>query len=187
MISQTDQIEDVTFHALAHQTRRTIIRIVQSKSKGVSYTELLTELALSTGRLNYHLDQLKGIIEKNNSNNYILTPFGEKAVEHLNLIEQRRSSEDEKYVKVAALYQRTSLQPIMKAVLSLGIAATVFLLLVWAYIGYIAFSEGAPLVVYVILPFLLALGAGLLGILVYALAKSPIWIKRLEQRYFGEN
>ncbi|MCW4004831.1 MAG: helix-turn-helix domain-containing protein [Candidatus Bathyarchaeota archaeon] len=91
MLTKSEQIENVTFQALAHQTRRTIIRIVQSRKQGISYTELITELGLSTGKLNYHLEQLKGLIEKNSSNYYVLTSFGEKAVEHLNLIQQRTS------------------------------------------------------------------------------------------------
>ncbi|MCW3996578.1 MAG: helix-turn-helix domain-containing protein [Candidatus Bathyarchaeota archaeon] len=52
MLSQNEQIENVTFQALAHPSRRTILRVVRSKNQGVSYTELITELALSTGKLN---------------------------------------------------------------------------------------------------------------------------------------
>ena len=88
MFNQNEQIESVTFQALAHPIRRTIIRIVNSRSQGISYTELITELGLSTGKLNYHLEQLKGILEKNSSNYYVLTPFGKKAVDHLNLIRE---------------------------------------------------------------------------------------------------
>lgn len=122
MFDENEQLQNVTFQALAHPTRRTIIRIVKSRGQGTSYTELITGLGLSTGKLNYHLEQLKGLIEKNNSQFYVLTPFGEKAVEHLNLIQQRASTEDEKYVIVAALSQKGSLQPIVKAILIINIA-----------------------------------------------------------------
>jgi hypothetical protein len=84
LLNEKEQIETVTFQALAHPTRRTIIRIVQMRNQGVSYTELITELGLSTGKLNYHLEQLKGLIEKNSDHFYVLTPFGAKALEHLN-------------------------------------------------------------------------------------------------------
>ncbi len=123
MINQNEQIENVTFQALAHPTRRTIIRIVESRNQGISYTELITELGMSTGKLNYHLEQLKGLIEKNSNQHYVLTPFGKKAIEHLNLIEQKISSEDEKYVKIAVLSQKTSLQPIVKAFLAISIVS----------------------------------------------------------------
>ncbi len=96
MINQNEQIENVTFQALAYPTRRTIIRIVQSRNQGISYTELITELGMSTGKLNYHIEQLKGLIEKNSSQHYVLTPFGKKANEHLNLINQKISPDDEK-------------------------------------------------------------------------------------------
>jgi len=187
MLSQNEQIENVTFQALAHPTRRTIIRIVRSRSAGVSYTELITELGLSAGKLNYHLEQLKGVLEKNSNNYYVLTPFGQKAVEHLNLIEQRTSSEDEKYVKIAALSQKISLQPVVKAFLIISIVMMIVIISLWAYLGYIAIMEGAPIIVYVLLPVLIAVGLSIFGVLVYALVKTPMWLKRFEQRFFGEN
>jgi len=185
-LSKDMEIENVTFQALAHPIRRSIIRIINSRNQGISYTELITELGLSTGKLNYHLEQLKGLIEKNSYHYYVLTPFGKKVIEHLNLVDQRISSEDEKYVKVASLAQNASLQPIMKAFLSIGIVAMTFLIFLWIYIGYITISEGAPLIIYVILPVLTSLGLCVLVLLVYALLRSPLWIRRLERRYFGE-
>ena len=186
-MNQNEQIENVTFQALAHQTRRTIIRIVQSRSQGTSYTELITELGMSPGKLNYHLEQLKGLIEKNSNQRYVLTPFGKKAVEHLDLVEQKISSEDEKYVKIAALSQKTSLQPIVKAFLTISIVLSAVLVTVWGYLAYIFIIEGAPLIVYLLMPVLIAVWFGLLGSLLYALVRAPMWIKRFEQRVFGEN
>ena len=185
MWSQNEQVENVTFQALANQTRRTIIRIVQSKNQGVSYTELITELGLSTGKLNYHLDQLKGLIEKNSAHRYVLTPLGEKAVAQLNLIEQNIDSEDEKYIKIAALSQKTSLQPIVKAFLLFGIAMIGLIISIWVYLTYIVTVEGAPIVIYLLLPALITIGIGVLVTLVYALIETPPWIKRFEQRHFG--
>ncbi len=186
MSSQNEQIENVTFQALSHPIRRTIVRIAHSRSQGVSYTELITELGQSTGKLNYHLEQLRGILEKNNSSYYVLTPFGKKVVEHLNLIEQRISSEDEKYVRIAAFSQKTSLQPIVKAFLAIGIVMSAVAISAWAFLAYIAITEGAPFVVYVFLPVLFVVGFALLGLLTYAALKTPSWVKRFEQRFFGE-
>jgi len=187
MMNQNEQIENITFQALAHPTRRTIIRIVESRNQGISYTELITELGMSTGKLNYHLEQLKGLIEKNINQHYVLTPFGKKAVEHLNLIEQKISSEDEKYVKIAVLSQKTSLQPIVRAFLTISIVLSAVLTAIWGYLAYIIIKEGAPLIVYILMPVLIAVGFGLLGTLIYALVKAPSWIKRFEQRFFGGN
>jgi predicted transcriptional regulator len=186
MMNQNEQIENVTFQALAHPTRRTIIRIVESRNQGISYTELITELGMSTGKLNYHLEQLKGLIEKNSNQRYILTPFGKKTVEHLNLIEQKISSEDEKYVKIAVLSQKTSLQPIVKAFLTISIALSAVLTAVWVFLAYVFIVEGAPLIVFILMPVLISVGFALLGSLVYALVKAPSWVKRFEQRFFGE-
>lgn len=187
MMNQNEQIENVTFQALAHQTRRTIIRIVESRNQGISYTELIVELGMSTGKLNYHLEQLRGLLEKNSNQHYVLTPFGKKAVDHLNLIEQKISSEDEKYVKIAVLSQKTSLQPIVKAFLTISIVLSAVLTTIWVYLAYIIISEGGPVIVYILLPVLIAVGFGLFGTLVYALVRAPSWVKRFEQRFFGEN
>jgi predicted transcriptional regulator len=186
MMNKTEQIENVTFQALAHSTRRTIIRLIHARNQGISYTELITELRMSTGKLNYHLEQLKGLIEKNSNQHYVLTPFGKKAIEHLNLIEQETSSEDEKYVKIAVLSQKTSLQPIVKTFLTISISLSAVLIAIWVFLFYVFLNEGAPLVVYVLMPVLIVVGFGLFGTLVYALVKSPSWVKRFEQRSFGE-
>jgi len=87
---------------------------------------------MSTGKLNnYHLEQLKGQIEKNNNQHYVLTPFGKKAIEHLNLIEQKFSPEDEKYVKISVLSQKTNLHSIVRAFLTISIALSAVLTPIW--------------------------------------------------------
>jgi hypothetical protein len=173
---------------LAHPIRRTILRFVQSRPQGVSYTELVADLGLSTGKLNYHLEQLKGVLEKNSSGYYVLSPFGQKSVEHLKLIEQRTSGEDERYVKIAANSQNVSLQPIVRAFLLLGITAMLFVLGVCGFLVYVALTESAPSpIVYVIPPIGFTFGAIILGVQVYALVKAPLWLKRLERRFFGES
>ncbi len=187
MSTQNEQIETVTFQALAHPIRRTIIRLVQSHSQGVTYTELLTDLGLPTGKLNYHLEQLKGVIEKDSSSAYVLTSFGKKAVEHLNLIEQRTNSEDQKYVQIASLSHKGSLQPIIKSFLILTIIMMTVFTGLWVYIGCIAYIEGAPSVVFVLLPIGITVGLGVLSVSVYALLKTPMWLRRFEQRFFGES
>jgi predicted transcriptional regulator len=187
MMSRNEQIENVIFQALANPTRRRIIRLLEARDQGMSYTELITDVGMSTGKLNYHLDQLRGLIEKNGNQRYILTSFGKKATDHLNLIEQKITSEDEKYFKIAVLSQKASLQPIVKAFLSISIFLSAILTSVWIFLAYMFVTEGAPVIVYVLMPFLIAVGIGLLGSLVYALVKTPSWVKRFEQRLFGDS
>ena len=180
-----EEIENVLFQVLAHPMRRTVLKIVSSSQNGVTYTELITELGLPTGKLNYHLEQLEGLIEKKDERHYILTPFGLKAVNQLNLIKHEAEPSDERYVKTAAKAQKTSLQPALKSFLLIGAAFSALFIAIWGYIGYIAITEGAPVIVYGILPVLIALGVGLLGTLIYAFKKAPEWIRRLEHRFVG--
>ncbi len=180
-----NQVEKVIFQALAHPMRRTILKIVASRAQGISYTELITEVGLSTGKMNYHLEQLRGLIEKNSERHYVLTPFGIKALNQLNLARQEMTSDDEKYFRMAESAQESSLQPALKSFLLVGIAFSLLIILFWSYMAYIAILEGAPLIVYVALPILIAIGIGFLWSLITAFMKAPDWIKRFEQRFFG--
>ncbi len=165
--------------------RRAILEIIDSKSK-VSYTELIMELQLSTGKLNYHIDCLEGLIEKNRERHYVLTPLGRKAINQLNLIKQETSADDEKYVKAAERAQKTSLQPAVRSFLLVGLAFSIIIVVVWSYLAFIVLTEGAPIFVYILLPTLIAIGIGLICSIVYALFKSPLWVRRLERRFFGQ-
>lgn len=185
MFESKSQIENIVFQALSHQIRRTILKIISSRASGVPYTELIVELALSTGKLNYHLEQLAGLITKNDKGYYVLTPFGEKALNQLNLITQDLSPEDEKYVRIAAASQKSSIQPALKSFLTVNIIASSTMVLVLIYIAYMAITEGAPIIVYLLLPVLIAVGLGLTASFILALKKTPEWIKRFERRFFG--
>ena len=180
------QVENAVFQALAHSMRRTILKIVNS-TDGITYSELITELQLPTGKLNYHLEQLEGLIEKNQDRHYVLTPLGKKALNQLNLIKQETSTADEKYVKTAETAQKTSLQPAVRSFLLIGIAFSFIIVFIWSYIAFIALTEGAPVIVYVLLPLLIGVGIGLIGSLIYALLTSPEWVRRLERRFLGSS
>lgn len=185
MFEEQEEVESVVFQALAHPMRRTILRIVAARSEGVSYTELITELCLSTGKLNYHLEQLEGLIVKNEDRRYILTSLGEKALNQLHQIKQVSSPDDMKFLRIARASQGSSLRPALKFFLLVGVAFSFVILFVLAYVAYIAITEGAPLVVYVLLPILIAAGVGLVGSLVLALRKTPDWLRRVERRFLG--
>ena len=185
MFEPKEQIENIVFQALSHPIRRTILKIIASRSDGVTYTELVIELSLSTGKLNYHLEQLGGLIGKNNKRYYVLTPFGKKALNQLNLITQELSPEDEKYIRIAEASQKSSLQPTLKLFLIVNVVASLMVLLVLSTVAYMAITEGAPMIVYVLLSILFAIGLGLTASFILALKKKPEWIKRFERRFFG--
>ncbi len=185
MFEVEENVERVIFQALSHPMRRTILRIIGSRPEGISYSELIAELSLSTGKLNYHIEQLQGLIERDVNHRYFLTSFGRKALNQLEQLRREVSSEDENFVKMARLSQQSSLQPALRAFLLVGVAFLLLILFMWGYMAYIAVSEGAPFIVYVILPVLFVIGFGLLASLVLALKKTPDWVKRLERRLLG--
>jgi DNA-binding transcriptional ArsR family regulator len=180
-----EQIENIVFQALAHPMRRNILKIVGSRSEGVTYSELLTELSLSTGKLNYHVEQLGGLIGKNDERRYVLTSFGKKALNQLILIKHEVTPEDEKYVRIAEVSQKSSLQPALKAFLLISIAFSSVVLSVWIYLTYVLITEGAPLITYVLMPILITIGIVLLSSLILAWKKTPEWIRRVERRLIG--
>jgi len=65
---------------LKDETRRKIVLLL-NENNALSHTDLIEELGfLSTGRLNYHLKQLNGLLTKNGDGKYILTEKGKLAV-----------------------------------------------------------------------------------------------------------
>ena len=69
--------EDAVFEGLSHKTRRKIIEYIGLKGKA-TYSELLEATGVETGVLNYHLNKIKKLVEKNGGE-YKLTPLGWKA------------------------------------------------------------------------------------------------------------
>ncbi len=181
----SEEIEEIIIQALGHEARRTILKIISSSEKGALYTDLMIELGLSTGKLNYHLRKLEGLVEKNKERRYVLTPLGRQTMSILNSITQTISSDYENYVKTAQRAQRSTLHPIVKSFIYISMAFISVILFVWGFLTYIVVTEGGPFIVYVLLPILLSIGFAVLGWLVYALKKAPKCLKRFEKRWFG--
>ncbi|NHJ46746.1 MAG: PH domain-containing protein [Asgard group archaeon] len=76
---------EYVLRAISHNIRRNMLSLI-SENSSQSYTELLSKLSLSTGKLNFHLKQLTGIIEKQEDGLYILTKVGEQAIKILGQI-----------------------------------------------------------------------------------------------------
>ena len=69
--------EDKLFQALAHKTRRLILRSLAEEGPQ-TYTSLLRKTGLSTGTLNHHLEKMRGLITSNRGL-YELTEDGWRA------------------------------------------------------------------------------------------------------------
>lgn len=102
-----NEIEDVIMQALTHRERRNILKIIDYSDSGVVYSGILGETGLSTGRLNYHLKELEGFIEKDEERRYILTALGKKAVRLMRGIQEDIDESYEGYVSVAKASRRT--------------------------------------------------------------------------------
>jgi predicted transcriptional regulator len=102
-----DEIEAVIMQALTHRERRNILKIIDHSNGGVVYSGILGETGLSTGRLNYHLKELEGFIEKDEERRYQLTALGKKAIRLMRGIRDDLDESYEGYVSVAKASRRT--------------------------------------------------------------------------------
>lgn len=99
-------IEKVVIQALAHEIRRNLLRLLQAEP--YSFTELMRIFDVSSGKLNYHLNQVAGFIGKNKATEkYELTSLGQKAVEFLNEWHQNLSNTERSLLYNAYTSQKT--------------------------------------------------------------------------------
>jgi predicted transcriptional regulator len=80
--------QDAIIQAINHSERREILRIIQRQPEGTKYSNILGESQLTTSKLNYQLNELQGLIEKNKEGLYSLTLLGQKAINILDSINQ---------------------------------------------------------------------------------------------------
>jgi len=85
IITTIDAETEWLLKALSHKIRRKILKLIQDYSF-LKYSDLLRELSLSTGKLNFHLRQLTNLIEKDKDGIYRLTERGKTALEILEKI-----------------------------------------------------------------------------------------------------
>jgi predicted transcriptional regulator len=186
MAKVNSEIETVVFQALSHPMRRTIITILGGNIKGLLYTELITELGLTTGKMNYHIEQLEGLIEKNQDRRYVLTPLGKKALDQLKQLKVDITNEDMKYLKIAEKSQKASLEPTIKSFIVIGIVTSLFVTTGLLTIAYFAITTGGfPTIMLLVLPVGLAIEIAVLATLIHALRKTPDWLRRLERKYLA--
>ncbi len=81
------------FSALKHPIRRRILRSLEPNRR--TYTELLNDLGVDTGLLNYHLDHLGSLIRKADDGRYMLSDFGTAALGLTTRIEDPREKKDD--------------------------------------------------------------------------------------------
>jgi predicted transcriptional regulator len=80
MENRREDVEELIIQGLGHRERRNILKIISLTPQGAIYSDILGELGLNTGSMNYHLRQLEGLIERNDERRYHLTPLGKRAL-----------------------------------------------------------------------------------------------------------
>jgi predicted transcriptional regulator len=177
-----EEVEDVIIQALGHRERRNILKIVHSAENGASYSEILGEIGLNTGRMNYHLRQLEGLIERDDQRRYRLTPLGERSLGILNSMAEGLKGGYEPYLNAARYSQDGSIHPTVTRIIWVGIAFDFLFLLIWGYIGSLAFTEGGPSFIVLVSSILFILGLIGLGGLIRALRTAPAFVRKLERK-----
>ena len=95
------EAEEIILQGIGHEERRNILKIIGGAHDGVIYSDILNELQLNTGKLNYHLKLLEGLIERDDERRYHLTKLGVKSVMILNSITEDLDEDEIKLVSTA--------------------------------------------------------------------------------------
>ena len=110
------EAEELILQGIGNEERRNILKIIGASPEGVSYSEILFDLKLNTGKLNYHLKLLEGLIERDDARHYRLTKLGMKSVmlldgitadldeEDLKLVSSAKSKKDDLFTGVVNLW-----------------------------------------------------------------------------------
>ncbi len=96
--------EKVIIQALAHDIRRTILRLLQARA--YSFSELMKLLNVPSGQLNYHLSQIAGFVHKQEKDGkYESTILGLKAVNFLDLLDNNLTVNETSFLGEAYISQ----------------------------------------------------------------------------------
>ena len=101
MDSRREDVEELIIQGLGHRERRNILKIISVAPQGAVYSDILGELGLNTGRMNYHLKQLEGLVERNGDRKYHLTPLGKRALTVLGSMTDELENGYEEYLSRA--------------------------------------------------------------------------------------
>jgi len=180
MNSRKKEIEGIIIQGLGHQERRNILKIISLADGGASYSEILGELGLNTGRMNYHLKLLESLVVRNGDRRYHLTPIGKKALGVLHSMTENLENGYEEYLKEARVLHTNGLAIRVNrrfySIIGYSISAMFFL----TFFVYTSVTYGyLPQVSYYFLPVV-----GLLVVVLLVWLRS--WTKRESERLQDE-
>ena len=181
-VRKMEDVEGVIIQALNHAERRTIMKIINAQEGGSTYSEILGEMGIPTGTLNYHLKQLEGLIERDSERRYRLTPLGEKSLSVLFQMTEGIGKGDEAYLQAARLSQSGSIHPTVVGLINIGIVLDCLFLMIWGYAGYMSLIEGGPVFVSVVVGVLISVGLVVLIGLARARKTAPSYVRKIERK-----
>ncbi|MHA2134221.1 MAG: winged helix-turn-helix domain-containing protein [Candidatus Thorarchaeota archaeon] len=175
------EVEATVFEVLAHPVRRDILKLVAYREDGASYTDILGEFSLSTGRLNYHLKQMDGFIQKNDHLRYTLTPLGRAAADLMFSLGKDLPEDAEKFVKIR---KPPSLMPALKfmAYLLMVVVSIPIIFVGMELYGLIV--EGGQLIEIVGFTVAMAIGLAVFVWIAYMVRFAPGYLRHLERRFY---
>lgn len=177
-----EDVEEVIIQALSHSERRNILKIINVQENGALYSDILGELGIPTGTLNYHLKQLEGLIERDEDRRYHLTPLGEQSLRLLFSIREGLGRNYETYLRAARHSQKRSIHPTVSILIIIGIIFDSLFLFIWGYVGYMTITEGGPTFVLMVIGVLTVLGLIILAGLIHALRAAPEYVRKIERK-----
>jgi len=120
-----EDVYSTVFSVLKHPVRRRILRMLSAKPQ--TYTEILRALNVETGYLNYHLENMRDLVTKDEEGRYSLSVFGEAAVNLITRVEEPVKREQKTRVLG---FRLTTTRLLILALIAL-LAANAYLLLVY--------------------------------------------------------
>lgn len=177
-----ENVEAVIIQALGHDERRNILKIINVQENGALYSDILGELGIPTGTLNYHLKQLEGLIERDEKRRYQLTPLGEQSLRILFSIKEGLGGNYEPYLRTARHSQKRSIHPTVSLLIIIGIIFDGLLLFIWGCVGYMTITEGGPTFVLAVIGVLIVLGLIIMAGLIHALRAAPEYVRKIERK-----
>lgn len=132
-----EETYSVIFAALKHPVRRRILRMLSDEE--LTYTQILTELDLDTGHLNYHLESLSELLAKTDDGKYRLSEFGRAALGLMDGVEEPKKGmrETEKSSR------RRTIRLILIPVIALVVAGLILMNV--SYVSTYAYTSTAAL------------------------------------------
>jgi DNA-binding HxlR family transcriptional regulator len=114
--------------------RREILRILDSEPR--TFTELLNHFDISSGKLTYHINQIKGFTLKNEETaKYEITSLGSKALEILDLINREIPETNQPLLKEAFVSQKEASNPLILQGINISIGFICFFMVIHVLIA----------------------------------------------------